>query len=80
MEIMKCNGSIIEVDDNIDTYEWVINDTTYWVTFDKDGDLYGIETNGISQDILDRIVNEPYAFDFPATYDEYMELDKRLNS
>ena len=84
--IMNMSGSI--VNDNrvikglgeyvyekyiIHTYEWTCGDTEYDLVYDNDGELYGIITDGIHQDVLNDIVEKPYNYDFPPTLDDYME-------
>ena len=84
--IMNMNGSI--VNDNkairglgeyvygkyvIHTYEWTCGNTDFSLAYDNDGNLYGIVSDGIPQDVLDDIVEEPYNYDFPPTVDDYIE-------
>ena len=57
----------------IHTYEWTCGDTEYSLVYDNDGELYGIISDGIPQDVLDNIVEEPYNYGFPPTLDDYME-------
>ena len=57
----------------IHTYEWTCGDTEYNLVYDNMGDLYGIVSDGIPQDVLDDIVEELYNYDFPPTLDDYME-------
>ena len=84
--IINMNGSIVNDDRTIKglgeyvygkyiihTYEWTCGDTEYNLVYDNMGDLYGIVPDGIPQDVLDNIVEEPYNYDFPPTLDDYME-------
>lgn len=70
-KIMKFDGSIIEKD--VLTYEWVIGETEYNLVYNNNGDLLGIDTEGIDKNILDHIVENPWDYNFPTTLDEYFE-------
>ena len=71
MKIQKFDGRVIEVSNSIETYEWVSGEQEYSLVYDKEGDLLGVDTDGIKQEILDDIVDRPYSYDFPSTIDEY---------
>ena len=43
----------------IHTYEWTCGNTDFSLVYDNDGELYGIISDGIPQDVLDDIVEEP---------------------
>lgn len=70
-KIMKFDGSIIEKD--VLTYEWVIGETEYNLVYDNNGDLLGIDIEGIDKDILNDIVKNPWDYNFPCNLDEYFE-------
>ena len=70
MKIMKLNGCVESVESK--TYEWICGETEFELVYDNDGDLYGIQIDGIDQDILDNIVEEPWNYDFPATIEDYI--------
>ncbi len=70
-KIMKFDGSIIEKD--VLTYEWIIGKTEYNLVYDNNGDLLGIDIEGIDKDILDDIVKNPWNYNFPCNLDEYFE-------
>ena len=70
-KIMKFDGSIIEKD--VLTYEWIIGETEYNLVYDNNGDLLGIDIEGIDKDILDDIVKNPWNYNFPCNLDEYFE-------
>lgn len=76
-KIMKMNGTI-EIF-NGETFDWVSGETEYSLVYDNDGDLYGVEIDGISQEVLDDIVENTYSYDFPSTLEEYKEIEKELN-
>lgn len=69
-KIMKLNGCIESMESK--AYDWICGETEFELVYDKDGDLYGVEINGIGQDILDNIVEEPWNYDFPATMENYI--------
>ena len=71
MKIQKFDGRVIEVSNSIETYEWVSGEQEYSLVYDKEGDLLGVDTDGIKQEILDDIVDRPYSYDFPYTLEEY---------
>ena len=71
MKIQKFDGRVIEVSNSIETYEWVSGEQEYSLVYDNDGDLLGVDTDGIKQEILDDILDRPYAYDFPYTLEEY---------
>lgn len=71
MKVQKFDGRIVEVSNSTETYEWVSGEQEYSLVYDNEGDLLGVLVNGISQDILDDIVNRPYSYDFPSTLNEY---------
>lgn len=71
MKIQKFDGRVIEVSNSIETYEWISGEQEYYLVYDKDGDLLGIDIENIERDILDDIVDKPYSYDFPSTLDEY---------
>ena len=70
-KIMKFNGSIIEKD--VLTYEWVIGETEYNLVYDNNGDLLGVDIEGLDQKLLDDIINNTYGYDFPTTLNEYFK-------
>ncbi len=65
------NGTIKEMDTT--TYEWTSGEQEYQLAYDNKGDLIGIDTENISNEILDDIVNNTYAYDFPCTLGEYFK-------
>jgi hypothetical protein len=71
MKIQKFDGRVIEVSDSTETYEWTSGEQEYSLVYDNEGDLLGIDIDGIKQKILDDIVDRPYSYDFPSTIDEY---------
>ena len=73
MKIQKFDGRVIELSNSIETYEWTSGEQEYSLVYDNDGDLLGVDTDGIKQEILDDIVDRPYAYDFPYTLEEYNE-------
>lgn len=70
-KIMKFDGNIIEKD--VLTYEWIIGETEYNLVYDNNGDLLGIDIEGIDKVILDDIVKNPWNYNFPCNLDEYFE-------
>ncbi|MFQ9298947.1 MAG: hypothetical protein ACLS90_00370 [Clostridia bacterium] len=71
MKIQKFDGRIVELNDSTETYEWTSGEQEYSLVYDNEGDLLGIDIEGIEQDILDDIIDRPYSYDFPSTVDEY---------
>lgn len=71
MKLQKFDGRIIKLNDSTKSYEWTSGEQEYLLVYDSEGDLLGIDIEGIEQDILDDIVNRPYSYDFPSTLDEY---------
>ena len=71
MKVQKFDGRVVKLSDNTETYEWVSGEIEYSLVYDNDGDLLGVVIDGISQAILDDIVDRPYSYDFPGTLDEY---------
>ena len=69
-KIMKSNGCVETMESK--TYEWVCGETEFNLVYDNDGDLYGIKIDGIDQDILDNIIEEPWNYDFPSTVEDYI--------
>lgn len=69
-KIMKLNGCVEAIESK--TYEWICGETEFELVYDNDGDLYGVEIDGIDQNILDNIVEEPWNYDFPATMEDYI--------
>ena len=69
-KIMKLNGCVETMESK--TYEWVCGETEFNLVYDNDGDLYGIEIDGIDQNILDDIVEKPWNYDFPTTMEDYI--------
>ena len=65
------NNTIKEMD--VITYEWTSGEQEYQLAYDKEGDLIGIDTENISNEILDDIVNNTYNYDFPCTLGEYFK-------
>ena len=70
-KIMKFDGSIIEKD--VLTYEWVIGETEYNLVYDNNGDLLGIDVEGLDQKLLNDIVENTWDYNFPTTLGEYFE-------
>lgn len=70
-KIMKFDGSIIEKD--VLTYEWVIGETEYNLVYDNNGDLLGVDIEGLNQKLLNDIVENPWDYNFPTTLDEYVK-------
>lgn len=70
-KIMKFDGSIIEKD--VLTYDWVIGETEYNLVYDNNGDLLGIDIEGLNQKLLNDIVENTWDYNFPTTLDEYFE-------
>ena len=73
MKIIKMNGCT-ENYEGI-TYSWICGEKEFQLVYDKDGDLYGLVSEGLEEKIIDKIVYEPWAFDFPSTIEEYKELE-----
>lgn len=71
IKIMKFDGSIIEKD--AITYDWVIEETEYNLVYDNNGDLLGLDIEGLDQKLLDDIVENPWDYNFPCNLDEYFE-------
>ena len=69
-KIMKLNGCIETTGSK--AYDWVSGEIEFGLVYDNDGDLYGVEIDGIDQDVLDNIVEEPYNYDFPNTIEDYI--------
>lgn len=72
MKVQKINGSIVEMEENTKTYDWVSGEIEYNLVYDEDGDLFGVVADDIEQEILGDIVERPYGYDFPATVNEYL--------
>ena len=70
-KIMKFDGSIIEKD--VITYEWVIGETEYNLVYGNNGNLLGIDIEGLDQKLLNDIVENPWDYNFPTTLDEYFK-------
>lgn len=70
-KIMKFDGSIIKKDTL--TYDWVIGETEYNLVYDNNGDLLGMDVEGLEQKLLDDIVKNPWDYNFPCNLDEYFE-------
>ena len=71
MKIQKFDRRVMEVNDSTETYEWTSGEQEYSLVYDNEGDLLGIDIDGIEQEILDDIVDRQYSYDFPGTLDEY---------
>ena len=71
MKIQKFDGRVIEVSNSIETYEWTSGEQEYSLVYDNEGDLLGVDTDSIKQEILDDILDRPYAYNFPYTLEEY---------
>ena len=69
-KIIRMNGCI----ENFEgiTYDWVCGETEYSLAYDKDGELYGVEVEGIEDKILNNIVEEPWNYNFPNTIEDYI--------
>ena len=65
------NGTIKEMD--IITYEWTSGEQEYQLVYNKEGDLIGIDTEGLNKEILNDIINNTYAYDFPVDLNEYFK-------
>lgn len=65
------NGTAKEM--NTITYDWTSGEQEYQLVYDNEGDLIGIDTDGLSNEILDDIVNNTYNYDFPCTLGEYFK-------
>lgn len=74
MKVQKFDSRVVEVSDSTPTYEWTTGEMEYSLVYDNDGDLLGVEITGISQNILNDIVERPYSYDFPTTLNEYKSL------
>lgn len=70
-KIMKFDGSIIEKD--VLTYDWVIGETEYNLVYDNNGDLLGVDIEGLDQKLLHDIVENPWDYNFPCNLDEYFK-------
>ena len=57
------------------TCSWICGEKEFELIYNKDGDLYGLVSEGLEEKIIDKIVYEPWCFDFPATIEEYKELE-----
>lgn len=71
LKIMKFDGSIIEKD--VDTYDWTIKEVNYDLVYDNNGDLLGVDVEGLDQKLLNDIVENPWDYNFPCNLDEYFE-------
>ena len=69
MKIMKMNGCTENYKGS--TYDWICGEKEFELIYDEDGDLYGVVYENITEKLADKIVNEPWAFDFPSTIEEY---------
>lgn len=65
------NGTVKEMDTT--TYEWTSGEIEYQLAYNNEGELIGIDTEGLDQKLLDDIVNNNYAYDFPCTLGEYFK-------
>lgn len=70
-KIMKFDGNIIKKD--VLTYDWVIGETEYNLVYDNNGDLLGVDVEGLDQKLLNDIVENPWDYNFPCNLDEYFE-------
>lgn len=71
MKLQKFDGRIVKLNDSTETYEWTSGEQEYQLVYDNEGDLLGVNIDGIEQEILDDIIDRPYSYDFPGTLDEY---------
>lgn len=69
LKIMKMNGTIENYEG--ETLDWVCGEQEYSLVYDEEGDLYGVKTYGIDEEILSDIVEQPWNYDFPGTLEEY---------
>ena len=69
-KIMKLNGCVETTESK--AYDWVSGEIEFGLVYDNDGDLYGVEIDGIDQNILDNIVEELWNYDFPSTIEGYI--------
>ena len=51
MKIQKFDGRVIEMSNSIETYEWTSGEQEYQLAYDNDGDLLGVDTDSIEQEI-----------------------------
>lgn len=65
------NNTIKEMD--IITYEWTSGEQEYNLAYDNEGELIGIDTEGLNKEILNDIINNTYNYDFPCTLREYFK-------
>ena len=54
MKIMKLNGCTENYKGS--TYDWVCGEVKFNLIYDEDGDLYGIDVEGIAEKTLDKII------------------------
>ena len=73
MKIMKLNGCTENYKGS--TYDWICGEKEFELIYDEDGDLYGVGVEGITEKTLDKIVYEPWNFNFPSTTEEYNKLE-----
>lgn len=61
-----------EVTNNAELYDWTIGDTTYWLFYNKEGELEGFDKSRLDKELIDDIINNPWDYDFPCTLEEYL--------
>ena len=47
--------------------------TEYNLVYDNNGDLLGLDIEGLDQKLLDDIINNTWDYNFPCDLDEYFE-------
>lgn len=74
-KVMKLNGVTEEIkEDDFDIYDWKINNETYFLVYDEDGDLYAVTIREFDENFLYNVVSELYKYDFPFTVNEYIDI------
>lgn len=75
VEIMKLNGVVEQVDETETFfYDWRINNITYYLLYDNEGDLYAVTLNEFDENFLYNVISELYNYDFPHTKNEYIDI------
>lgn len=74
-KVMKLNGVTEEIkEDDFDIYDWKINNETYFLVYDENGDLYAVTIREFDENFLYNVVSELYKYDFPFTVNEYIDI------
>lgn len=80
LEIIEIKwGTLKEIDSNVKTYEWIIDETTYNLIYDNKGNLYGVYSDDLNSKELEEVFLNLFEFDFPLTFIDYLSLEVSVN-